>query len=123
MTKLNIALMNDSFPPTIDGVANAVVNYARAIDENGLVTPIQRGSSAVTVTTHNGKSATVTIWVVDPYFPESISLSYRKTTHPRKQNRKKQNRLSLSLLNPNPLFPLHLLSLPLPNLNRKLLTL
>lgn len=36
MTKLNIALMNDSFPPTIDGVANAVLNYARAIDENGL---------------------------------------------------------------------------------------
>ncbi|MBR6789868.1 MAG: glycosyltransferase [Oscillospiraceae bacterium] len=36
MTKLNIALMNDSFPPTIDGVANAVVNYARAIDGNDL---------------------------------------------------------------------------------------
>ena len=31
MTKLNICLMNDSFPPTIDGVANAVVNYAKHI--------------------------------------------------------------------------------------------
>ena len=26
--ELNLCLMNDSFPPTIDGVANAVVNYA-----------------------------------------------------------------------------------------------
>ena len=31
MTKLKICLMNDSFPPTIDGVANAVVNYAKHI--------------------------------------------------------------------------------------------
>ena len=29
--KLNICLMNDSFPPVIDGVANAVVNYASVI--------------------------------------------------------------------------------------------
>ncbi len=29
--KLNICLMNDSFPPVIDGVANAVVNYADVI--------------------------------------------------------------------------------------------
>lgn len=36
MAKLNIALMNDSFPPTIDGVASTVVNYARCIDENDL---------------------------------------------------------------------------------------
>ena len=28
---LNICLMNDSFPPTIDGVANAVLNYAENI--------------------------------------------------------------------------------------------
>ena len=28
---LNVCLMNDSFPPTIDGVANAVVNYAKNI--------------------------------------------------------------------------------------------
>lgn len=36
MTKLTVALMNDSFPPTIDGVANAVVNYAGAIERNDL---------------------------------------------------------------------------------------
>lgn len=30
---LNIALLNDSFPPAIDGVANAVVNYAKFISE------------------------------------------------------------------------------------------
>ena len=28
---LNVCLMNDSFPPTIDGVANVVVNYAKHI--------------------------------------------------------------------------------------------
>lgn len=31
--KLNVCLLNDSFPPTIDGVANAVFNYANIIDE------------------------------------------------------------------------------------------
>ena len=29
-----ICLLNDSFPPTIDGVANAVLNYARIIERN-----------------------------------------------------------------------------------------
>jgi len=33
--KLNVCLMNDSFPPLIDGVANCVVNYANVIS-NGL---------------------------------------------------------------------------------------
>ena len=28
-------LINDSFPPVTDGVANAVVNYARVITESG----------------------------------------------------------------------------------------
>ena len=28
MEKFNVCLLNDSFPPLIDGVANAVVNYA-----------------------------------------------------------------------------------------------
>ncbi|MBQ9045276.1 MAG: glycosyltransferase [Oscillospiraceae bacterium] len=32
---LNVCLMNDSFPPTIDGVANAVLNYARNITAAG----------------------------------------------------------------------------------------
>lgn len=31
--KLNICLMNDSFPPIIDGVANAVINYANIIND------------------------------------------------------------------------------------------
>ncbi len=31
--KHNICLLNDSFPPAIDGVANVVVNYARHIEE------------------------------------------------------------------------------------------
>ncbi len=32
MEKLNIALLNDSFPPVIDGVANAVMNYAKTVE-------------------------------------------------------------------------------------------
>ncbi len=31
MSELNVCLINDSFPPEIDGVANAVTNYARNI--------------------------------------------------------------------------------------------
>lgn len=31
MDKLNVCLLNDSFPPSIDGMANAVTNYARII--------------------------------------------------------------------------------------------
>lgn len=31
MEKLTVGLFNDSFPPTIDGVANVVVNYAKSI--------------------------------------------------------------------------------------------
>ena len=30
-----IALLNDSFPPTIDGVANVVTNYARILHDDG----------------------------------------------------------------------------------------
>ena len=40
---LNVCLMNDSFPPTIDGVTNAVLNYAQNITDAGercaVVTP------------------------------------------------------------------------------------
>lgn len=32
--KHTICLLNDSFPPTIDGVANAVLNYARSIEHD-----------------------------------------------------------------------------------------
>ena len=43
MEERNICLMNDSFPPVIDGVANAVKNYAQILTENhghaAVVTP------------------------------------------------------------------------------------
>ena len=48
MEKLNICLLNDSFPPCIDGVANAVANYGQIISA-GL-----------------GKAAVVT-----PYYPDA----------------------------------------------------
>ncbi|MBQ9030386.1 MAG: glycosyltransferase [Parasporobacterium sp.] len=34
MNKLTVCLMNDSFPPIVDGVANAVVNYAKYIERD-----------------------------------------------------------------------------------------
>ena len=43
MEKLNVCLLNDSFPPAIDGVANAVTNYAQIISRRygaaAVVTP------------------------------------------------------------------------------------
>lgn len=33
---MNVCLLNDSFPPVIDGVANVVMNYARIMQEEGL---------------------------------------------------------------------------------------
>lgn len=47
-----ICLLNDSFPPAIDGVANTVVNYARVIKETGgdvcVVTPEYPGANDAT---------------------------------------------------------------------------
>ena len=34
MEQHTVCLLNDSFPPTIDGVANTVINYAKIIEEN-----------------------------------------------------------------------------------------
>lgn len=45
---LNVCLMNDSFPPVIDGVANAVTNYAKVINTLGaatVVTPSEPGAA------------------------------------------------------------------------------
>jgi len=48
MSKDPICLLNDSFPPEIDGVANAVVNYARQLNAEGhdafVVTPEYPGA-------------------------------------------------------------------------------
>ncbi|MGN0688733.1 MAG: glycosyltransferase [Oscillospiraceae bacterium] len=47
--KLNVCLMNDSFPPLIDGVANCVVNYAdvisRQLGSATVVTPDNPGAN------------------------------------------------------------------------------
>ncbi len=53
MEKLNVCLMNDSFPPAIDGVANAVTNYARVISDR-----LGRAS------------------VVTPYYPEADDSAF-----------------------------------------------
>lgn len=48
MSKQTICLLNDSFPPMIDGVANTVVNYAKNIEANHghaiVVTPSVKGA-------------------------------------------------------------------------------
>ena len=53
--KLKVALMNDSFPPIIDGVANTVKNYADIINEKYgeplVITPRYPGI----ITEHNYK--------------------------------------------------------------------
>ena len=67
--------------PVVDAGAYAELSYKIqkagffTIDERGLVTPVKRGSSAVKVTTQNGLSATTTVWVVDPNYPELIELA------------------------------------------------
>ena len=53
MDKLNVCLINDSFPPMIDGVANAVTNYAQII------------------TRSHGRAAVVT-----PYYPDADDSVY-----------------------------------------------
>ncbi len=45
MEKLNVCLINDSFPPEIDGVANAVTNYAEIISK-------ELGTATVVTPTH-----------------------------------------------------------------------
>ena len=37
---MNVCLLNDSFPPVIDGVANVVMNYAKIMQEEGLANVI-----------------------------------------------------------------------------------
>ncbi len=37
---MKVTLLNDSFPPVIDGVANVVMNYARIMQEQGLAEPM-----------------------------------------------------------------------------------
>lgn len=51
--KLSVCLLNDSFPPLIDGVANTVMNYASIIEKN-------YGSAAVAV----------------PYYPKANDENY-----------------------------------------------
>lgn len=40
MDELRLCLLNDSFPPQIDGVANAVVNYARILTQRQVPTEV-----------------------------------------------------------------------------------
>ncbi len=54
---------------------SAAKNGFFTIDENGLITPIRRGRTTVTVETHNGCTFTATIIVQDPYYPEDIDLA------------------------------------------------
>ena len=51
------------------------------IDETGLITPIMQGHTTVTVTTHNGKTASTEVYIVDPYYPEEISFAETPPTY------------------------------------------
>lgn len=70
--KFNVCLLNDSFPPLIDGVANAVLNYAEIIEE-------KYGKAIVTTPAHpNAKDdypfEVVRYWSMDT---PSKKLEYR----------------------------------------------
>jgi glycosyltransferase involved in cell wall biosynthesis len=55
--RINVCLLNDSFPPVIDGVANAVLNYARVIHGN-------LGNAVVAVPRYPGDKSTYPFPVV-----------------------------------------------------------
>lgn len=57
LPKLNVCLLNDSFPPLIDGVANAVINYAETIHS-------ELGSATVVTPSYPGYSDDFTFPVV-----------------------------------------------------------
>ena len=69
--KLSVCLLNDSFPPVIDGVANAVLNYARVI-QGGL------GSAVVGVPDYPGTTDNYPFPVVRyPSFDTTKIVGYR----------------------------------------------
>ena len=68
---LSVCLLNDSFPPVIDGVANAVLNYASMIQD-------QLGSAVVGVPDYPGTTANYPFPVVRyPSFDTTKIVGYR----------------------------------------------
>ena len=49
------------------------------VSKKGVVTPVKEGKVTITVTTKNGKKATVKVKVVDPYKPTSVKLDQTGT--------------------------------------------
>ena len=69
--QLNVCLLNDSFPPVIDGVANVVLNYARIIDGS-------LGSAVVAVPRYPGEDYNYPFPVVDyPSIKTPKTAGYR----------------------------------------------
>ena len=66
--------------PTIPDNTKTTYTYKSAnpavasVDENGLVKGEGKGTTTITVTTHNKKTAKLSVTVLDPYYPESMSL-------------------------------------------------
>ena len=48
------------------------------VDSSGVVAPVAEGKAKITVTTANKKKAEITVTVVDPYKPSSVSISEGK---------------------------------------------
>lgn len=71
MDKLNVCLLNDSFPPTIDGVANVVQNYADIIQR-------KHGNAVVVTPKYPNVTDEYPYQVIRyPSAPTSPSISYR----------------------------------------------
>ena len=53
--------------------SSSYTKYAK-VNQNGLVTPVNEGTTTITVKTHNGKTDTVKVTVYDPYKPTGVTL-------------------------------------------------
>ena len=49
-------------------------NAVATVSADGAVVAVSRGTATLTVTTHNGKTASVALTVLDPWYPESAAL-------------------------------------------------
>ena len=49
------------------------------VDDNGLVTPLAKGTTTISVNTNGGARASVTLNIVDLYAPTAVALNYKGT--------------------------------------------
>ena len=83
--KLNIDETLTLIPELVPATARDAVSWSSSKPrvagvENGVVTPLDEGSTVITAKTAGGRKATVKVTVVNPYKPTSIAFEPRKLT-------------------------------------------